>query len=100
MMPLLPLLELDRGQFYEYLHRIVQNRFDLKEIILSFPETLLLEFAFESSVSEYWPLKALDWLASEATVDSRIYVGLKALLYKPWATQRLKQRIGKIVKLV
>src|SRR5438445_6979561 len=61
-MPLLPLLETGRAVFYDHVSRGVQVRPELAEAVRSFPEVLLLKFAFESSVSDYWPLKAMDWL--------------------------------------
>ncbi|WP_206957403.1 hypothetical protein [Trinickia acidisoli] len=98
VMPLLPLLEMGRVQFYEYLHRLAQTRTELAEAPQSFPAILLLKFAFESSVSDYWPLKALDWLDAGATVDSEIGESLRTLLSRPWVTQRLRQRAERAVK--
>lgn len=94
-MPLLPLLEIGRATFYEYLHRVAEIRNELADAIQSFPATFLLKFAFESSVSEYWPLKALDWVNAEAAVDPEIGESLQKLLSRPWVTQRLKQRAEK-----
>lgn len=98
MMHLLPLLEMGRVQFYEYLYRVAQGRSELKEIPSSFPAILLLRFALESSVSDYWPLKALDWIEAETTVDSKIREDLRTLLSKPWVSQRLKQRVERALK--
>ena len=97
-MPLLPLLEMSRTEFYECLHRIAQTTVELVDVPTSFPSDLLLRFALDSSVSEYWPLMALDWIDAETTVGSQIRESLQSLLSKPWLTQRLKQRAEMVVK--
>lgn len=98
VMPLLPLLEIGRVQFYEHLRRVAQTRIELADALQSFPAILLLKFALESSVSDYWPLKALDWIDAETTVDREIGESLQTLLSRPWVTQRLKQRAERVMK--
>jgi hypothetical protein len=98
MMPLLPLLEIGREQFYAHLYRVAQAVPELKEVSLSFPSILLLIFAFESSASDYWPLKALDWFDNEVSIDSKSHESLQFLLSQPKITQRLKQRVEKSIR--
>lgn len=61
-MPLLPILELDRDNFFDDLKRIANEFPDFENQVASFPENLLIELALDTSVSEYWPSKALNWI--------------------------------------
>lgn len=97
MMPLLPLLEVGRVQFYEHLHNVGQNCIELAGIVQSFPVALLLKFSFESSVSDYWPMKAMDWLEVSGRIAPDICESLRAMLSKSWATQRLRHRAAAII---
>ncbi|WP_081026152.1 hypothetical protein [Ralstonia solanacearum] len=97
MMPLLPLLEVGRVQFCEHLHNVGKNRIELAGIVQSFPDALLLKFAFESSVSDYWPMKAMDWLEASGKIAPDIRESLRAMLKKNWTTQRLRHRAEEII---
>lgn len=98
-MPLLPLLEIGRAVFYDHMSRAVQVCPELADATRSFPEMLLLKFAFESSVSDYWPLKAMDWLDLNVALVSELRGTLRTLLLQSWATQRLRQRVDTVVNL-
>jgi hypothetical protein len=98
VMPLLPLLEMSRAQFYEHVRHLAHTTPELAKATQSFPDVLLLRFAFESSVSDYWPHKALDWLDTDTALDPQIGDSLRALLGRPWATERLKQRAEQALK--
>lgn len=97
-MPLLPLLETGRGRFYQHLQDVAQVQSSIASILLSFPEGLLVRFALESSVSDYWPLKALDWLDVQPTLYVEVSGSLTSLLDCAWATQRLRQRVVATVR--
>ncbi|WP_081488760.1 hypothetical protein [Cupriavidus basilensis] len=96
-MPLLPLLEIGRTEFYDHVRRGVQVRPELAEAVRSFPEVLLLKFAFESSVSDYWPLKAMDWLDLNSDLVSELRGELRTLQSQGWVAQRLRQRVDAAV---
>ncbi|WP_080409828.1 hypothetical protein [Burkholderia ubonensis] len=98
MMPLLPLLEVGRVQFFDHLTRVGQWRSEYASAIPAFPEILLLRFAFESSVSEYWPSKAIDWLDGEPMLARELRESLRALLSQGWLPQRLRQRAQVVLK--
>lgn len=98
MMPLLPLLELNRRQFYEHLHRVAEDHAELLGGAQSFPETLLLRFAFESSVSDYWPMKAIEWLEDVHKIEPDVRESLRVMLSKTWVTQRLMQHVAVLIK--
>ncbi|WP_080727883.1 hypothetical protein [Ralstonia solanacearum] len=98
MMPLLPLLEIGRVRFYDYLNNVGENRIELAGIVRSFPDALLVKFAFESSVSDYWPMKAMDWLDVSGRITTEICESMRAMLRKSWATQRLRHRAEAIIK--
>ncbi|MCL9845573.1 hypothetical protein [Ralstonia solanacearum] len=97
-MPLLPLLEVDRVQFYEHLHNVGKNSIEFAGIVQSFPGVLLLKFALESSVSDYWPMKAMGWLEVSGRIAPDIRESLRVMLSKSWATQRLRHRVEAIIK--
>ncbi|AST85176.1 MULTISPECIES: hypothetical protein [Ralstonia solanacearum species complex] len=98
MMPLLPLLEMDRLKFYGHLYKVAQDHAELAGIVQSFPEALLLRFSFESSVSDYWPMKAIDWIKATGKVTPDVRESLSAMLNKSWVPQRLRQRVEMLVK--
>ncbi|WP_459204090.1 hypothetical protein ACQVRV_20925 (plasmid) [Ralstonia pseudosolanacearum] len=98
MMPLLPLLELNREKFYEHLHRVAEDHVEILGGAQSFPETLLLRFAFESSVSEYWPMKAIEWLEGVHKIEPDVRESLRLMLSKTLVTQRLRQRVAVLIK--
>ncbi|WP_175818884.1 hypothetical protein [Burkholderia sp. BCC0419] len=95
MMPMLPLLEIGRGDFYEHLLHIESSWGKLLELTESFPESLLLRFAFDSSFSDYWPIKALDWLDNESSIDSEVMESLRRISGQRWVSQNLRQRVKK-----
>jgi len=98
MMPLLPLLEIGKTAFYEHLSHVEQTYADLSNASQSFPAVFLLRFAFESSVSDYWPLKAIDWLDADGTIEPTLRESLRDMLSKPWLTQHLKHRVERVTK--
>ncbi|KVD40577.1 hypothetical protein WS61_20465 [Burkholderia sp. ABCPW 11] len=55
----------------------------------------MLRFAFESSFSEYWPLKALDWIDGEQAIDPKVRESLRRMSEQRWVTQKLKQIVKK-----
>ncbi|MGA4240007.1 hypothetical protein ACI2TX_24825 [Ralstonia nicotianae] len=98
MMPLLPLLEMDRVRFYGHLYKVAQDHAELAGIVQSFPEALLLRFSFESSVSDYWPMKAIDWIKAAGKITPDVRESLSTMLNKSWVPQRLRQRVEMLVK--
>lgn len=93
LMFVLPLLEAGRPTIYSHLHAIAQEHPDIGLRVLEFPEILLLRCAFETSVSDYWPLKAIEWLDSHPSMISKLRGELDDLLQHSWATQRLKHKV-------
>ncbi|WP_157692778.1 hypothetical protein [Burkholderia sp. ABCPW 11] len=94
-MPILPLLEVGRGRFFEHLRLFESERGNSLGLVESFPTSLLLRFAFESSFSEYWPLKALDWIDGEQAIDPKVRESLRRMSEQRWVTQKLKQIVKK-----
>jgi hypothetical protein len=89
---LLPLLEENRNKIYEHLREVDIIRPDF-EVQSNFPEKMLLQCAFEFSVSDYWPLKALVWLDSVPELIDVFKVSLTDLQKRSWATQPMKHKI-------
>jgi hypothetical protein len=94
----LPLLELGRQMIYSHLLTISQDAPDISLRALDFPEVLLLRCAFEKSVSDYWPLKGIEWISSSPTLADKLGDNLRDLQKRSWATQVLKQKIKLILK--
>lgn len=65
---------------------------------MAFPEALLLQCAFEEAVSDYWPIKGIEWLDSCPSLADRFADMLRDLQKRPWATQTLKQKIRSMLK--
>ncbi|MBB4223936.1 hypothetical protein [Variovorax guangxiensis] len=100
MIPLLPILEMDRDLIYSHLESVSKNSPKISSRVMEFPETLLLQCAFETSVSDYWPLKGLKWLKSAPNLSRHFEEILSALQKRSWATQALKQEIKSIQKSI
>jgi len=96
MIPLLPLLEMGKTKFFAHLVNISEQY--PKYAVFVFPEELLLKCAFETSVSDYWPNKAIDWLESDSGVSEELRESLKLIMHQRWVGQRLKQRIARRLK--
>jgi hypothetical protein len=94
---LLPLLEVGRQKFYEQLAEVSKCQPDL-HVLTSFPETMLLKCALELSVSDYWPLKGLEWLESTPQLIDSFKETLSELQKRSWATQPLKHKIRFVLK--
>lgn len=99
-MPLLPILELDRVHFFDGLEGIAREFPDFENKVASFPENLLIEFALDSSVSEYWPSKALNWIESDPALVLIFSACMKKIIDRKWVTQSIKQRIKRLIKSV
>lgn len=98
MIFLLPLLEMGRQSIYSHLQVIANDTPDIAPRVMSFPETLLLRCAFETSVSDYWPLKGIEWLDSCPNLVSQLEDVLCDLQTRSWATQILKQKVKSTLK--
>lgn len=95
---LLPLLEMGRQSIYSHLQAISNEAPDIGPRVMAFPETLLLRCALETSVSEYWPLKGIEWLDSSPNLVGQLGDVLRDLQKRSWATQILKQKIKSALK--
>ncbi len=93
---MLPLLELSRSIFYCHLEKVAQAVPDLPGT--AFPEMLLIKCAFETSVSDYWPQKAMDWLDAGANIPEELQHSLRVLTKQRWASQRLRHRAMSILR--
>lgn len=98
LMFVLPLLETGRQTMYSHLQAISQDAPDIGLRVLEFPEILLLRCAFETSVSDYWPLKGIEWLDSFPSLVGQLGDVLRDLQKRSWATQILKQKIKSTLK--
>lgn len=96
MVPLLPLLEMGRAQFFAHIVNVMKQH--PKYIVFVFPEVFLLQCAFETSVSDYWPNKAIDWLDADSSILEELRESLLSLMHQRWVGQRLKQRIVRKLK--
>ncbi|WP_143135913.1 hypothetical protein [Burkholderia ubonensis] len=96
-MLLLPILELGRAHFFDGLKRIAREFPDFENQVVAFPENLLIEFALDSSISEYWPSKALSWIEGAPALVSTFSSLMKGVIDKKWATQSVKHRIKRMI---
>ncbi|WCM88102.1 hypothetical protein [Acidovorax sp. NCPPB 3576] len=95
IMGFLPLLELDRRVVSAHLEEVWAICTGLNSFP-TFPEDLLLRCALESSVSDYWPSKSLDWMSEGISENIRDILVRSSEL--PWANQKINHRIAKILK--
>lgn len=94
----LPLLEAGRPAIYLHLQAAAGEMPEIGVQLMAFPEALLLQCAFEEAVSDYWPIKGIEWLDSCPSLADRFADMLRDLQKRPWATQTLKQKIRSMLK--
>lgn len=100
ILSLLPILELDRDFVHEKILQIQSTNHRIPHIDTSFPELDILKAAIISSVSEYWPEKALNWIESDPNLASALRESVELLAQKEWAPQKLKHRCKKILRSI
>ncbi len=96
MVPLLPWLEFGRQNWHEHLKTFTTESATSGVFLPEFPEKLLLQCAFELSVSDYWPVKGLGWLESRLDLVVPLADALLVLEKRSWAGQSLKRAIKNI----
>lgn len=95
---LYPLFEADKALVYAHLNAVAQRYLFKKEISTDFPELVIMQHVLEHSVTDYWPLKALEWLESSSNFNVQIKDQLNALHQKSWASQKLKHKARFLLK--
>jgi hypothetical protein len=91
-MYLLPLLELDSVEFFEFLKHAQQRFPQVAESIKNFPKIWLLKHAFHNSVSAYWPERALNWLEKDAALRPFLKEELETFVVNKIMPQQARQR--------
>lgn len=94
-MVLLPLLEIERSKFFNFLENLEENQ--RNSAIENFPEHLLLLYAFKYEGSDYWAEKAFDWIGENKNILLRIKDDLEALVKTQKLSQRLTHKIAKLL---
>ena len=99
-MPLLPILEIDEREFFEFLQDVANSNKAYSEVIARFPKELLLKHVFHTSFSGYWPEKALVWLLDDKDIQSAFREELTQFAENSVMPQGARQRAKKILKAV
>lgn len=97
--PLLPLLEIGRADFHNFLQRICTKYLEMSKMESSFPEVLLLQNALRS-VSDYWPAKALDWIDQQPALKNQLMEDLINASNNKRFSQSLRSRITKLTRSI
>jgi hypothetical protein len=98
MVPLLPVLTEDAQKFRSHLALIANANPEFADALLNFPGSDLVSHVLNTSYSDFWPEKALQWIESKAFT----FVNLKDVLgvakQNKAFSQPLRQRIERVVK--
>jgi hypothetical protein len=98
--PLGPILETDEQTFNEFLEKIVASNPDYSESIKKFPKELLLKHIFHTSVTGYWPERALAWLASDRDLCPLFRDELEIFIKNKKMPQGARQKAKKLIKSI
>lgn len=99
-MPLLPILEIDERQFFDFLQSVSNSNEAYSKVIAKFPKELLLKHVFHTSFSGYWPEKALVWLLDDKDIQPSFREELTQFSENSVMPQGARQRAKKILKAV
>lgn len=92
-----PLLEIDLDIFVKFLDDVKSLIPLYAASIDQFPKVLLLKYVFNTSVSGYWPDKALPWLIADPSAQNPIYDQLVKFAENKGMPQRARQQVRKIL---
>jgi hypothetical protein len=97
-MPLLPVLEIDERQFFEFLQNAANSNAAFSKVIAKFPKELLLKHVFHTSFTGYWPEKALAWLLDDKDLQPVFRAELLHFSENSVMPQGARQKAQKILK--
>jgi len=97
-MVLLILLEIEFAEFKTHLDTVCEAAPEYAASIQRFPLALLLRHAFHSSVSDYWPDKAIDWLDANPEVQPLLLAELEHLVTNKAMSQSLRHRARRMFR--
>lgn len=97
-MPLLPILEIDGRLFFEFVQEVANSNEAYSKVLAAFPKELLLKHVFRTSISGYWPEKALAWLLDDKEIQSVFREELTQFAENRGMPQGARQRAKKILK--
>lgn len=95
---LLPLLERAPATFAAQLQLAEQTYPAFAASIASFPKLMLMKHVFHTSVSGYWPERALAWLADDASLQPALRHELDAFAHNKVMPQDLRQRAKRMLR--
>ena len=97
-MPLMPVLEVDKRQFFDFLQSVANSNEAFSGVIAKFPKKLLLKHVFHTSFSGYWPEKALIWLFDDKDLQLALRAELMRFAENKVMPQGARQKAKKILK--
>jgi hypothetical protein len=95
---LLPVLEKDPATFSAQLRLAERSHPSFASSIKNFPKKMLLKHVFHTSVSGYWPERALSWLTYDTTVQPALKQELEGFSRDKIMPQSLRHQARKIVQ--
>ena len=96
-MLLMPVLEIESKKFSDFLKEVEISAPDYSDVIRRFPKYLLLKHVFHTSVSGYWPERALAWLKDDADIQPLFENELEKFVNQKTMPQNARQTAKKIV---
>lgn len=97
---LLPVLEQECASFAGQLQLAERTYPAFASSIRSLPKKMLFRHVFDTSVSGYWPEKALAWLADDTALQASLRQELEAFTQNKNMPQHLRQRAKGMLRKV
>jgi hypothetical protein len=92
------LLELNPSEFAQHLSEACQSQPEYAHSIRKFPSTQLLKHVFHSSISDYWPQLALNWLNHQPHLLPLFYDELGHMAADKAMSQNLRHRARRMLR--
>ena len=99
-MPLGPILEIEERKLFDFLEGAAASNPNYSESIRRFPKEFLLKHIFHTSVTGYWPERALVWLAADKTLQPLFKDELEKFIQNKVMPQGARQKAKKIVRSI
>lgn len=96
--PLGPILDKDAKTFFDFLDSAAAAYPAYAESIHSFPTRLLIAYILQTSVTGYWPEKALEWLIFDKPIQPLLKDELEKFIEKKNMPQGARQKAKRILK--
>lgn len=96
--PLEPILEFEYRELFSFLQKAAATHSKFAEAILNFPTLPLVKHTLNTAYSEYWPSKALAWLAVDIGILPHLKDELKRFSENKVMGQVARQQAKRLLR--